>query len=178
MRATESLEHGSVLREQTLHVLPEWKIPQRKENTAVAGEPGSTAADHIEWIWGDNEAETMHPFWAVRRLTDKQLQVATIAKKPTDLAPRFNCELQTKSLSCVTIATLDGKCCNRTRILEVPFLTNSMDLEKGEELVMQLIEKAKQAAPKRSWRDAEKDLEKDLALEKKRRAKANQEDPQ
>ena len=178
MRAIESLEHGSVLREQTLHVLPEWKIPQRKENTAVAGEPGSTAADHIEWIWGDNEAETMHPFWAVRRLTDKQLQVATIAKQPTDLAPRFNCELQTKSLSCVTIATLDGKCCNRTRILEVPFLTNSMDLEKGEELVMQLIEKAKKAAPKRSWRDAEKDLEKDLASQKKRRAKAHQEDPE
>ena len=73
-----------VIREQTLFVLPEFKAPSEKETkapsekettAAVAGSIplGTESKPHIEWIWGAGVAETMHPFWAVRRLTTEQL---------------------------------------------------------------------------------------------------------
>ena len=69
-------------------VLPEFKPPRRKRadpKTAVA-DPTEVAdltevaeLDEDAWIW--NGDETMHPFWAIRRLTTAQLFKEQIPSK-------------------------------------------------------------------------------------------------
>ena len=49
---------------------PEFKAPA---STAVAAVPGGDSAER-EWIYSRDQSETMHPFWAVRRITDTALQ--------------------------------------------------------------------------------------------------------
>ena len=101
----------------------------------------------------------MHPFWAVRRLTWAQLEREQRTTQMGKLRPRFNCELTEQALNVVCIAPMEGKACNRTRIFEVPFLTNTMPLEDGEGLIMEIEEKTRTATTpnKRTWRDAEKE---------------------
>ena len=80
----------------------------------------------------------MHPFWAVRRMTEKQLARERSQVRLGQLPPRFNCELQNFSLSSVSIATIG---LNRTKLLEVPVLTNVLPLEACEELILEVVEK-------------------------------------
>ena len=55
------------------------------------------------------------------------------------MAPRFNCTLEVRSLSCVCVSSVQGLAMNRARILEVPFLTNTEQLEQGEELILDVL---------------------------------------
>jgi hypothetical protein len=165
-----------VLRECEFYVLPEFKIPMKKQpttNTAVADAETSAVAAQQEpqWIWGQGGAETMHPFWAVRRLTEKQLQQAKVDTPKDKMAPRFNCELLMRSMSVVCISSVSGECYNRTRLIDMPFLSNSIPLEEGEELLLEIAATANKqtTTAKRSWRDAVKLEEK----EQKRRAKSS-----
>ena len=52
---------------------------------------------------------------------------------------------------------------NRTRIFEVPFLTNSEEVMKGEELILEISEKRTDPKAKRgterTWREAMRDEE-------------------
>lgn len=106
----------------------------------------------------------MHPFWAVRRLTEKQLARERSQVRLGQLLPRFNCELRNFSLSSVSLAIIGLNTLNRTKLLGVPFLTNVHPLEACEELILEVVEKTKEAKPvKRSWRDAVKDDEKATA---------------
>ncbi len=175
MRAAGSCEDASVLRECDFYVLPEFKIPMKKQpttNTAVADAETSAVAAQQEpqWIWGQGGAETMHPFWAVRRLTEKQLQQAKVDTPKDKMAPRFNCELLMRSMSVVCISSVSGECYNRTRLIDMPFLSNSIPLEEGEELLLEIAATTnKQTIAKRTWRDAEKAEEKE---QKKLRVKS------
>ena len=90
--------------------------------------------------------------------------------------PRFNCELQMKTLSCVCIATAKDTCLNRTRIIEAPFLVNSTALEKGEELILEIAEvKAKKDNTKRTWKDAMKEEDKQAKKQRGKRETKNAE---
>ena len=174
---TVKSESGITSRVNDFFLLPEFKIPARREaKAAVAGtSPSDPEADEADiWNWGEGGDETMHPFWCVRRMTEKQLQAAAYAtgKRPGQTAPRFNCKLQLTSISDVIIATSGGKTLCRTRLFEVPFLTNSSALEEGEELILEIAEKATQLKPKRSWIEAQKAEER--ATEKKKKLKAAQ----
>ena len=75
--------------------------------------------------------------------------------------PRFNCELLPRVISNVCIAAVGKEPINRSRMIETPFLTNSIQLERGEELVLEIAEKIKkQSQPRdRSWRDVMKEGE-------------------
>ena len=115
------------------------------------------------WNWEDGPY-TMHPFWAVRRLTDKQLAraVAEHEERPKGATkPRFNCSIVRHSLSNVSTGMCpNDNYVNTVRIIEVPFLTNFLAVEDGEELIMQVG--AKKEAPRardRTWRDDYKDQE-------------------
>ena len=44
-----------------------------------------------EWVWGPQGAETMHPFWAVRRMTRKQLVKEAADPKVGKIVHRSNC---------------------------------------------------------------------------------------
>jgi hypothetical protein len=164
MRSTEASvqsQASKILRERTFFVLPEFRIPAKKQsNTAVAAQSPLGP----EWIWSEVGGETMHPFWAVRRMTAKQLTRERSQVRLGQLPPRFNCELQNFSLSSVNLAIIGEKTLNRTKLLQVPFLTNFLPLEDCEELILEVVEKTKEAKPvKRSWRDAVKDDEKAAA---------------
>jgi len=158
---------GKVLREKEFVVLPEFKAPsQNKTDAAVAG--SSESKPEIEWVWGNGNAETMHPFWAVRRLTTKQLQNEvedkTNEQKQTGVRPMFpsfNCELTEIIHSVVNIATVGNGVVNCTRLVHVPYLTNSKPLAKGEELILQVVTQTKPRQPaKRTWRDVHQQEEK------------------
>jgi hypothetical protein len=150
-----------VIRETAFYVLPEFKSPVDKRTPTQKKEEASSPS----WQWGDGGAETMHPFWAVRRLTATQLRKEQETTKLGQPQSRFNCELIDFQMSIVTIAAPKNKCMNSTRTIHMQLLTNSMPLKKGEELILEIIlkEKKKAETAKRSWRDAQKDADRDAA---------------
>ena len=107
----------------------------QEQETAVAEDKQAQTQETavVEWSWGEGSEETMHPFWAVRRLTQKQLEQERVNQPLGQIKKRFNCKLQTLTLSAVNIATVKGKCLNLTRLLHVPFLANAFALQKDEE---------------------------------------------
>ena len=163
--AEDAVQPGkdNILRVREYFVIPEFKVPEQENlKTAVAG-----AAP--EWIWRDSE--TMHPFWAVRRMTEQQLSRARIGGSNGKLLPRFNCTLETQSLSAVCIAIVGKQALNRTRLLEVLFLTSNVPLEKGEELILEIEQHVKAAPAKRTWQKALRDEQKQIGKKQGRRRK-------
>ena len=98
------------------YVQPEWQAP---EEATISH---AVACEHRRWAWSGKES--MHPHWAVRRLTEEQL---------AKTLPRaiFSTEQRVKELSVV------GVCGTYSRMymVRVPFLTNSIDLQRGVELL-------------------------------------------
>ena len=72
---------------------------------------------------------------------------------------------------------MKGPVLNRTRIFQLPYMTNSKEILKDEELIFEIAE-AKKTKPagkdKRSWRDAMRDEDKEV---KKQEAKSAKRDP-
>ena len=131
-------DSAKVLRSREFFLTPEFKAPGRDTaRTAVADEPDAG----VSWKWSAVGEETMHPFWAVRRMTASQLTQAKLQTPSGQLVPRFNCELKVVPLSAVNIAAVGGKVLNRTRLHDVPFLTNNVSLARGEELILEVPEK-------------------------------------
>ena len=107
-------------------------------------------------------------------MTAPQLAQAKAALPTTgaQMAPRFNCEINMVPISAVTIAATGCQLLNRTRLIDVPFLTNSAPLVKGEELILEIQEKRKDkptASKRVSSRDILKREEKDTKPEKKQK---------
>ena len=94
---------ATAVRTQTVWVLPEFKIPARAEKAAVADNDAAVAdtTNADQWNWGDGDV-SMHPFWAVRRMTPAQLVSEQNNKKVGERRPRFNCEF-VKQLSLIHI---------------------------------------------------------------------------
>ena len=156
--------------EQTTPAAPH--TPAVEESAAL----GAAAVAEIQWLWGQGKAETMHPFWAVRRLTADQLdseQKACIKRNKTAVAgknekvPGFNCEFQEHVQSACMICGVGRAVANCTRLIKVPTITNSTALAPGDELILPLIIEAKETTTpkKRTWRD----VDKEEASERKRR---------
>ena len=143
---------------------------------AAVAESSALRGD-IQWVWGQGRAETMHPFWGVRRLTPQQLDKeieACIRRNKTAVAgkeeiiPSFNCALEVCSHSAVTLATVGDAVVNCTKIVKAPVLINSKALAKGEELILPLAVEAKDKhQSKRTWRDVSKE-EQQRAIKAKR----------
>ena len=155
------------LRTTEFFVLPEFKYPRKKEPPAVAAkEPPAVAAakdaaantDPV-WMWDEGGEDVMHPFWAVRRMTVAQLKHEQVNKDDGTPMIRFNCEFVYRTVTCVCISSCGDKTVNRTRLMTVPFLSNSRDLDAGEELVLELAERKKKISTptKRSWREVVKE---------------------
>ena len=154
-RTTEQVKDDAdrMLRKFTFYVHPEWKTP--KHNT-----------EGCNWYWTGEE--TMHPFWAVRRLTQQELKKEEASRGPGQLPLRFNCELVEKEISNVTVLTMP-EVSNRTRVVSVQWLTNSVPLVENEELILEIGKpKANKPDNKRSWRDVHKE---EVAAKAKAKAK-------
>ena len=156
---------------------PEWLAPTAKPKTAVAGrtQPGAAAvadAGEVTWEYAPIGQTTMHPFWAVRRLTEIQLD-REIARAKTNeklLLPRFNCAIEYHVFSSVNVGVVNKDALNITRMCHVPFLTNQLEIEEGEELILKADEKPKiiAAHARRTWKEAFVAKEKASASTKKK----------
>jgi hypothetical protein len=154
----------------TYFVNPEFKapesIPARVPAVADAEEAAVTAVADT-WAWGPRGQEVMHPFWAVRRMTAKQLAQHN-SREPVPL--RFNCVLELFVNSAVSVGVLRGQSLNSTRTVQVPILTNNVKLEEGEELVLEISDKPLIPArntTKRRWVSAFKESENDIKSKKR-----------
>lgn len=121
------------------YVHPEYKLPE----DATTEEMSAVADDTRLWSWkGD---ETLHPFWAVRRLSrdDKQKTASTT----------FNTETAEKDFNVVTVGQIGEDSISITLTVTVPMLTNSVALKKGDELFMETT--AKMAAKRKitTWKE-------------------------
>ena len=102
-------------------------------------------------------------------MTAQKWARAKLEVKPGKQPPRFNWGLVVRSISLVCVGAMEGHSMNRTRIFEVPFLTNTEEVLQGEELIMEISEKRKEPkVSKRSWRDAMRD---DEIVQKKQASK-------
>ena len=69
-------------------------------------------ADDVEWKWASSV--TMHPFWAIRRLSQDQLNAKTnelnCEKRPQKPASpeAFNCELTERQFSVCNVGRFGG----------------------------------------------------------------------
>ena len=149
----------SAIVKHTYYVHPEYKLPaDATPDDAVASgvSPGTRA-----WEWkGD---ETLHPFWAVQRLTADELSKRNFHEK-TD--HEFNIALTEKDYNVVTVGSLGGQSVSMTTTVTVPIMTNTKAVAPGAELLMEIAPKnaaAKRKAP--NWKD-------DVASVAKAKAKA------
>ena len=166
---TEVVENEQPQEQET--TVTEGKQAQKQKTAVVEDKQAQEQKTAVvEWSWGEGSEETMHPFWVVRRLTQKQLEQERINQPLGQIKKRFNCKLQTLSVSAVNIATVKGKCLNLTRILHVPFLTNQFALQKDEELILEINEPTckEKKKTKRSWINAMKEAESQMKEEEKK----------
>ena len=173
--AEDGLGDAIIERVRVLYVNPEFVNPKPSEETPAVAATAQIESDMTKWKWGPTDSsQSMHPFWAVRRLTDQQLRKLNAAaieeKKPPK---RFNCELTSLSMTIVTIGLVGMEAVNCTRTYEVPFMTNTEELQAAEELIMR-TEDPKKKAEKRpigSWKDAYKTQESKMNPKPKKLAK-------
>ena len=98
-------------------------------------------------------------------MTRKQLDAAASASDEyhvrVGVRRRFNCELRPYVMTCVNIGTAihDGVV-NMTRTFEVPFLVNTIGLEDGEHLFLE-VHQLVQKEEKRDWKQAHQQSEAD-----------------
>jgi len=147
---------NTTARQRYVFVNPEFSPPiEAMGSPAVAGQDAA-----IEWQWDPKGNETMCPFWAVQRMAGKQLQAAASADmtylERVGVRRRFNCELRPHVMTCINIGmTILGQGpVNMTRTLEVPFLVNTIELEDGEQLFLEIQEAARKPEITRGWKQA------------------------
>ena len=107
---------GRLINAVDYYVHPEWASPEDK-TIATDG-----ASEHRAWAWTGKES--MHPHWAVRRLSDEDLS----RKFP---GASFNMAQVVKE---ITIMGIGGKAAI-TYAVHVPFLENQIDLPTGVSLI-------------------------------------------
>ena len=149
----------SAIVKHTCYVHPEYKLPaDATPDDAVASglSPGTRA-----WEWkGD---ETLHPFWAVQRLTPDELSKRNFNQKTNH---EFNIALIEKDFNVVTVGSVGDQSVAMTTTVTVPMMTNTKAVAPGAELLMEISPKtvvAKRKAP--NWKD-------DVASVAKAKAKA------
>ena len=150
---------------------PDFKAPTAvaaSSSSAVGG--GSENAAVPRLVYSKDCFESLHPFWAVRKITNDALQQEKdqIAKQMKQTGekpkmPQFNCKFVTQVHNCLSIAEVGGRSLNSTRFISVPYITNIKELAEGDELIVQHFPRVATSAPKkreRNWRDVHQAEEK------------------
>ena len=165
---TPSSDSSKVLRENTFWLVPEFLPPvvPDEESSAVAAQDSTEETkdgdkapkdstepvppDGVAWIYGaGNKPETMHPFWACRRLTEEQQskEVSDVIKHnkaatsqvPAKRVPIKNLETMELAHNVVHLATTHSvELCGFSKLIFMTFITNSTDLKKGDELILKI----------------------------------------
>ena len=126
--------------EVVFYVTPEWKspMPQLAENV----DDGT-----VEWTWlGD---ESMHPYWTIRRLqTSKEKGLIR------------NMQYKDVTFTCVTVGSMSGSSVVCTYEVTVPFLTNTREVPRNAELILEIEDPKKPEKRSRNWKDSLQEEEK------------------
>ena len=113
----------------TFFVTPEWRAPQCK--------------DDGQWIWEGEES--MHPFWAVRRLS------STAAAKE---GLQVNTQLKDITFTNLAVGAIAGQSCSQTMSVTVPCLVPSQNIPKHTQLVLLCEDQPKQTTKRlKSWKN-------------------------
>ena len=153
------------LTERFFKLAPEWKMPALKTAAAQATEAESSKGrDTVDgnslwpptparvykverslddYSWGNAENVTkgfckttaaMSAYWAIRRVSSSDLEQAN---KTRDKKQSFNCRFEKVRLVNVCVGLVNKRAFNLARNVEVPFITNAIDVEAGEELLLE-----------------------------------------
>ena len=139
--AAESLQE--VQTTTTYYVHPEWKAPKEREQLNIFGVK--------EWEWAGDE--TMHPFWAIRRLCASQL-----SKEPIDdkTVAGVTAAMTAKEFTVVTVGCVQNQSAAMTLVVQVPFVTNAVVMARGTELIMEQPEAKKEPKRGSTWKEESK----------------------
>jgi hypothetical protein len=138
---------GTVMveRSTTYYLHPEYKGHPKTSESAVADGVGPQARI---WLWSGDES--LHPFWAVQRLSADDLK----KNEKDNTTYQFNACLKEKQYNVVTVGDLRGHSVSMTVTVTVPVITNSAELAIGEALLLEVASKAAPAKRKdTSWKD-------------------------
>ncbi len=152
--------HALASRSATFYVHPEYKVPIDK--TPVSAVADGLSPQTRVWEWSGDES--LHPFWAIQRLSKDELNKKNKQDKTTH---RFNVSLKEKQYNVVTVGNLRDESVSVTVTVTLPVVTNETALVAGEELFLEVVPKdvAKKKRPDTSWKD-------DVASASRAKAKA------
>ena len=101
------------------------------------------------WQWSGDES--LHPFWAIQRLSADDLKKKNASRNHAQM---FNVALKEKQYNVVIVGDVRNQSVSMTMSVSVPMITNERPLVPGEEL---MLEVAPRAAPSKrketSWKD-------------------------
>jgi hypothetical protein len=147
-----------IVRHRKFKVIPEFKIPKPVETTAVAATAVEDSAHELPappmWIYNEGGPDSLHPFWAVRRMTEQKLSATNEAYKvATPIKPPIhaNCVICLQKVSLLSISVLLPPL-GTARVISIPFITNDVKIGKGDELIMLSTPSKKEVKAKaRTW---------------------------
>ena len=153
------------LTERVFKLAPEWRVPPlttaaAEPTKAESDECRDTVDGNSLWPptparvykversldnyqWGDAAKVTrgfcmtagaMSVYWAIRRLSSSDLEQAN---KVRSKKQSFNCRFEKVRIVNVCVGLVNKRVVNQTRNIEVPFITNAIDVEAGEELLLE-----------------------------------------
>ena len=151
--------------ERFFKLTPEWKVPAltTAAHTADKAEssqgrdtvdgtslwpPTSARIVKVErsfddFVWGDpanvsrglcTTTDAMSAYWAIRRVSASDLERANHTRNQKQ---SFNCTFEKQRLVNVCVGQVNKQMVNLARNVEVPFITNAIDVEAGEELLLE-----------------------------------------
>ena len=138
-------EHSNVY-----YVLPEYKPPMDDTDAEL------TTLSPEAKAWRFQGGETMHPFWAVPRATEVEVQ----RSQGTDVPIVVNMELKTKCFQTVVVGQHSGVNVGLVTSVEIPILVNMRPLKCGARLYMAIAPKREAVKRPLSWKDAVAENEK------------------
>ena len=120
--------------EHTYYVVPEFTMPEDVTDAAVAAaNPDATA-------WNMLGRESMNPFWAVERKTQKEMRNANETNKTNHT---FNVQLEHKTYQVAPVGVVGDTTLDLVTLVEVPILVNPDKLCPGDELFLEMEDQKK-----------------------------------
>ena len=166
------------LSERWFKLMPEWRVPglttaAQKATQAESGQCHHTVEGNSLWpptpadvyqversiddyTWGDAASVTrgfcattaaMGVYWGIRRMSSSDLEQAN---KVRTKQQSFNCRFEMVRLVNVCVGLVSKRGLNQARNVEVPFITNAIDVEAGEELLLERQMRPRPASAKKA----------------------------
>ena len=131
----------------TYYVHPEYNLPLGRDEDEEDHEVSMMRTSLWKWR-GD---ETLHPFWAVGRLSATELHKNNTASRGKHV---FNMGLVDKVFAVVTVGSVKGESVAMTTEVTVPMMTNIQSVRRGDELIMEIAAKGEAGKRKaQSWKE-------------------------